>query len=59
MMTFHREGRSIMLGTLVLFALLSTANFYFIKESIFGLFVFLELGFTVLLYLVIQFFRIP
>jgi phosphatidylserine decarboxylase len=59
MMTFHREGRSIMLGSIALFVLLSAANFYFLKDAIFGLFVFLELGFLVLLYLVLQFFRIP
>jgi phosphatidylserine decarboxylase len=58
-MTFHREGRSIMLGSIALFVLLSAANFYFLKDAIFGLFVFLELGFLVLLYLVLQFFRIP
>lgn len=59
MMTFHREGRSIMLGSIALFVLLSAANFYFLKDAIFGLFLFLELGFLVLLYLVLQFFRIP
>ena len=59
MMTFHREGRSIMLGSTALFILLSAANLYFLKDAIFGLFLFLELGFLVLLYLVLQFFRIP
>ncbi len=59
MMTFHREGRSIMLGSIALFVLFSVANFYFLKDLIFGLFLFLELGFLVLLYLVLQFFRIP
>lgn len=58
-MTFHREGRSIMLGSIALFVLFSVANFYFLKDLIFGLFLFLELGFLVLLYLVLQFFRIP
>jgi phosphatidylserine decarboxylase len=59
MMTFHREGRSIILGSIALFVLLSAVNFYFLKDVIFGLFLFLELGFLVLLYLVLQFFRIP
>lgn len=48
-----------MLGSIALFVLFSVANFYFLKDLIFGLFLFLELGFLVLLYLVLQFFRIP
>ena len=59
MMTFHREGRSIMLGSMVVFLGLSALNYYFLACSIFGLFLFLEIGFVVLLYLIIQFFRIP
>ncbi|MFM6946652.1 MAG: phosphatidylserine decarboxylase family protein [Flavobacteriales bacterium] len=59
MMTFHREGRSIMFGSIALFIVLSAINFYFLKDVVFGLFLFLELGFIVLLYLVLQFFRIP
>jgi phosphatidylserine decarboxylase len=59
MMTFHREGRSIMLGSIVVFLGLSALNYYFLACSIFGLFLFLEIGFAVLLYLIIQFFRIP
>ncbi|MEN9421346.1 MAG: hypothetical protein RLZZ107_820 [Bacteroidota bacterium] len=59
MMTFHREGRSIMLGSIALFLGLSALNYYFLACSIFGLFLFFELGFAVLLYLIIQFFRIP
>ncbi|MEY4287408.1 MAG: hypothetical protein RL511_1497 [Bacteroidota bacterium] len=59
MMTFHREGRSIMLGSIVIFLGLSALNYYLLACSIFGLFLFLEVGFIVLLYLIIQFFRIP
>ncbi|MEN9968612.1 MAG: hypothetical protein RIR94_791 [Bacteroidota bacterium] len=59
MMTFHREGRSIMLGSIVIFLGLSALNYYFLASAIFGLFLFLEIGFAVLLYLIIQFFRIP
>ena len=59
MMTFHREGRSIMLGSFGLFLGLSALNYYLLFEALFGLFLFLELGFFVLLYLVVQFFRIP
>ena len=59
MMTFHREGRSIMLGSIVIFLGLSALNYYLLACSIFGLFLFLEIGFIVLLYLIIQFFRIP
>ena len=59
MMTFHREGRSIMLGSIVIFLGLSALNYYLLACSIFGLFLFLQVGFIVLLYLIIQFFRIP
>jgi phosphatidylserine decarboxylase len=59
MMTFHREGRSIMLGSIVIFLGLSALNYYFLASAIFVLFLFLEIGFAVLLYLIIQFFRIP
>jgi phosphatidylserine decarboxylase len=59
MITFHREGRSIMLGSIVIFLGLSALNYYFLASAIFGLFLFLEIGFAVLLYLIIQFFRIP
>lgn len=59
MMTFHREGRSIMLGSMVVFLGLSALNYSILASTIFGLFLFLEIGFTVLLYLIIQFFRIP
>jgi phosphatidylserine decarboxylase len=59
MMTFHREGRSIMLGSIVIFLGLSALNYYFLASAIFGLFLFLEIGFGILLYLIIQFFRIP
>jgi phosphatidylserine decarboxylase len=59
MMTFHREGRSIMLGSIVIFLGLSALNYYFLASAIFGLFLSLEIGFAVLLYLIIQFFRIP
>jgi len=59
MMTFHREGRSIMLGSIVIILGLSALNYYFLASAIFGLFLFLEIGFAVLLYLIIQFFRIP
>jgi phosphatidylserine decarboxylase len=58
-MTFHREGRSIMLGSIVIFLGLSALNYYLLACSIFGLYLFLEIGFAVLLYLIIQFFRIP
>ena len=58
-MTFHREGRSIMLGSMVIFLGLSALNYFFLASTIFGLFLFLEVGFFVLLYLIIQFFRIP
>ena len=59
MMTFHREGRSIMLGSIVIFLGLSALNYYFLASAIFGLFLFLEIGFCILLSLIIQFFRIP
>ena len=55
MMTFHREGRSIMLGSMVIFLGLSALNYYFLASTIFGLFLFLEIGFFVMLYLIIQF----
>jgi phosphatidylserine decarboxylase len=59
MMTFHREGRSIMLGSIVIFLGLSALNYYFLASAIFGLFLFLQIGFCILLSLIIQFFRIP
>ena len=59
MITFHREGRYIMIGSMVIFLGLSALNYYFLASAIFGLFLFLEIGFAVLLYLIIQFFRIP
>lgn len=59
MMTFHREGRSIMLGSILLFLGLTALNYYLLAPTIYWLFIFLELGFIVLLYLIIQFFRIP
>ncbi len=59
MMTFHREGRSIMLGSILLFLGLTALNYYLLAPTIYWLFLFLELGFIVLLYLIIQFFRIP
>ena len=58
-MTFHREGRSIMIGSIILFLGLSALNYYLLASSIYWLFLFLEIGFVILLYLVIQFFRIP
>ena len=48
-----------MLGSMVVFLGLSALNYYFLACSIFGLFLFLEIGFVVLLYLIIQFFRMP
>ena len=48
-----------MLGSMVVFLGLSALNYYLLACSIFGLFLFLEIGFVVLLYLIIQFFRIP
>lgn len=59
MMTFHREGRSIMLGSILIFLGLTALNYYLLAPTIYWLFLFLELGFIVLLYLIIQFFRIP
>ena len=59
MMTFHREGRSIMLGSIILFLGLTALNYYLLAPTIYWLFLFLELGLIVLLYLIIQFFRIP
>ena len=59
MITFHREGRSIMLGSSVIFLGLSVLSYYLLANSIFWLYLFLQLGFAVLLYLIIQFFRIP
>jgi phosphatidylserine decarboxylase len=59
MMTFHREGRSIMIGSIILFLGLSALNYYLLASSIYWLFLFFEIGFVILLYLVIQFFRIP
>jgi phosphatidylserine decarboxylase len=59
MMTFHREGRSIMLGSILLFLGLTALNYYLLAPTIYWLFLFLELGLIVLLYLIIQFFRIP
>jgi phosphatidylserine decarboxylase len=59
MMTFHREGRSIMLLSTLIFFGLSFLNYKFIAPNYCWLFWFLELGFVVLLYLIIQFFRIP
>ncbi|MEN9742768.1 MAG: hypothetical protein RLZZ65_573 [Bacteroidota bacterium] len=48
-----------MLVSFGLFLGLSALNYYLLYEALFGLFLFLELGFAVLLYLVVQFFRIP
>ena len=59
MMTFHREGRSIMLGSIILFLGLTALNYYLLAPTIYWLFLFLELGLIVLLYLIIHFFRIP
>lgn len=59
MITFHREGRSIMLGSSVIFLGLSVLSYYLLANSIFWLYLFLQIGFAVLLYLIIQFFRIP
>lgn len=58
-MTFHREGRSIMLLSTLIFFGLSLLNYTFLAPNYCWLFWFLELGFVVLLYLIIQFFRIP
>lgn len=59
MMTFHREGRSIMLGSSVIFLGLSVLSYFLFVNCLFWLYLFLQLGFAVLLYLIIQFFRIP
>jgi len=59
MMTFHREGRSIMLASSGLFLGLSALNYSLLFVPIFWLFAFLQAGFIILLYLVFQFFRIP
>lgn len=59
MITFHREGRSIMLGSSVIFLGLSVLCYYLLANSLFWLYLFLQTGFVVLLYLIIQFFRIP
>lgn len=48
-----------MLGSTVVFLGLSALNYYLLYKNMLWLFLFLELGFTVLLYLIIQFFRIP
>ena len=48
-----------MIGSMVIFLGLSALNYYFLASAIFGLFLFIEIGFAVLLYLIIQFFRIP
>lgn len=59
MMTFHREGRSIMLVSTLIFLVLSYLNYAFLLRAYWGFFLFLEIGFSVLLYLIFQFFRIP
>ena len=59
MMTFHREGRSIMLLSTLIFLGLSLLNYKFLAPDYCWLFWILELGFVVLLYLIVQFFRIP
>lgn len=59
MMTFHREGRSIMLGSTVIILGLSALNYYFLAELALVVFAILQIGISVLLYLIIQFFRIP
>jgi phosphatidylserine decarboxylase len=59
MMTFHREGRSIMLLSTLIFLGLSLMNYKFLAPAYCSLFWILELGFVVLLYLIVQFFRIP
>jgi phosphatidylserine decarboxylase len=59
MMTFHREGRSIMLVSMFIFLGLTALNYFLFEATLFGLFVFLEIGFVALLLLIIQFFRIP
>ncbi len=59
MMTFHREGRFIMLLSTLIFLGLSLMNYKFLAPAYCSLFWILELGFVVLLYLIVQFFRIP
>lgn len=48
-----------MLVSSVIFLGLSVLSYYFLANSLFWLYLFLQTGFVVLLYLIIQFFRIP
>ncbi len=59
MMTFHREGRSIMLLSTLIFLVLSYLNYTLLSPAYWAFFLILEFGFIVLLYLIFQFFRIP
>lgn len=59
-MTLHREGYSTIILTCVVLSLLQWGNFWLWQQTgLLWLFLFFTLGFLVLAYLVIQFFRIP
>lgn len=59
-MTLHREGTATILIGLVVVGLLEWANYWlFTLTGWFWLFILLTLGLLTLLYLIVQFFRIP
>ena len=58
-MTLHREGKSIMLWSTVITVLLSAVTYYFLSCCCPIIYWILQVGYIVLLGLVIQFFRVP
>jgi len=58
-MTLHREGTSIMLWSTVIIAILSGLTYYFLGCCCPIIYWLLQVGFLVLLGLIVQFFRVP
>ena len=58
-MTLHREGKNIMLWSLIFTILLSGIIHYFLSACCPIVYWILQIGFLVLLGLVVQFFRVP
>lgn len=58
-MTLHREGTSIMLWSTIIIAILSGLTYYFLGCCCPIIYWLLQVGFLVLLGLIVQFFRVP
>lgn len=58
-MTLHREGTSIMLWSTVFIAILSGLTYYFLGRCCPIIYWILQVGYLVLLGLIVQFFRVP